>query len=283
MVAGTGTVNEGYLTSADGLRLFHRDRVLPPEHPHIALVHGVAEHGGRYRHVEEFLARHGVGSSIMDLRGHGRSEGRRVWAPGFESYLEDLDLFLRHVHSRARRVFLAGHSLGGLIAVRYAETRSPTPALRGLITSGAALRATIAPPAPVVWLLKQLNRLSSAIRLPGLVKPAQLSRDPEVVRGYETDPLVPRHLTTGLGLAGLEAGRLALAEADRIDVPTLVLHGGQDTLVDPAGSEDLHSRLRVDDRQLRIYPGLFHEIFNEPEREEVLGDVVRWVRERPVG
>jgi len=130
-----------------------------------------------------------------------------------------------------------------------------------------------------VWLLERLNRLSSATRVPGLVKPAQLARDPEVVHAYETDPLVPRHLTTGLGLAGLEAGRIALAEADRIDLPTLVLHGGLDAVADPGGSEDLHSRLRVDDKQLRIYPGLFHEVFNEPERDQVLGDVVRWVQE----
>jgi len=125
MVAETGAVQEGFLKTADGLRLFHRHRVLAADHPHVVLVHGVAEHGGRYRHVEELLASHGVGSSIMDLRGHGRSEGRRVWTPAFRSYLDDLDLFLRHVHSFANRVFLVGHSLGGLIAIRYAGNAPP--------------------------------------------------------------------------------------------------------------------------------------------------------------
>lgn len=281
MVAGTGTVHEGFITSGDGLRLFYRERLLTGEHPHIVLVHGVAEHGGRYRHVEDFLADRGVGSSILDLRGHGRSEGRRVWVQRFESYLEDLDLFLRHVRSHASRVFLAGHSLGGLIAVRYAQTRPGT--LRGLIASGVALKASITPSPPVIWVLRQLNRLSSATPVPGLVKARHLCRDPEVVRRYQGDPLIPTHLTTGLGLAGLEAGHIALAEVDRIDVPTLVLHGGHDGVVDPVGSEELHSRLRVEDKRLKIYPGLFHEIFNEPEQDEVLGDVVGWVKERSAG
>ena len=214
----------------------------------------------------------------MDLRGHGQSEGRRVWVPAFESFLEDLDLFLRHVQSHSRTVFVVGHSLGGLIAIRFAETRRP--GIRGLITSGAALRAAITPPATVMWLLRRLNRVSSATPVPGLVRPGQLSRDPVVVEQYRADPLVPGHLTTGLGLAALEAGDQALAEAERIEAPTLLLHGGADSVVDPGGSEELLSRLRVADKGLKVYPGLFHEIFNEPEREEVLADVLRWIRAR---
>jgi alpha-beta hydrolase superfamily lysophospholipase len=278
MSGGGSWVHDGDLTAGDGLRLHYRERLLPGAAAQILLVHGVAEHGGRYRRFDEFFADHGIGVSVMDLRGHGQSEGRRVWVPAFESYLEDLDLFLRHVQSHSRAVFLVGHSLGGLIAVRYAETRC-TP-FRGLIASGSALRAAITPPGPVVWLLRQVNRLSSATRVPGLVKARQLSRDPAVVRQYEADPLVPGHLTTGLGLAALEAGRLALAEAGRIEAPTLLVHGGADTVVDPGGSEELLSRLRVADKELRIYPGLFHEIFNEPEREAVLTDVLRWIEAR---
>jgi alpha-beta hydrolase superfamily lysophospholipase len=274
------SVHEGHLTSGDGLRLFYRERELGSGTAHILLVHGVAEHGGRYRGVEDFLADHSVGLSIMDLRGHGRSEGRRVWVPSFESYLEDLDLLVARTASRSDDVFLAGHSLGGLIAVRYAETRRPR--IRGLITSGAALRASVVPPRPVVWALRALNAVWSATPIPGLVKPSQLSRAPEVVRRYVEDPMVPKHLTTGLGLAGLEAGATALAEAHRIGLPTLLLHGGDDAVVDPGGSREMFAKLPVADKRLEIYPGLFHEIFNEPERERVLGDVVEWVRAHAV-
>jgi acylglycerol lipase len=272
------TVRSGHLTTGDGLRLSYRERRLPEANAQILLVHGLAEHGGRYRVFEEFFADHGIGFSVMDLRGHGQSEGRRVWVPAFESYLADLDLFLRHVRSNSQPVFLVGHSLGGLIAIRYAETRRA--ALRGLIASGAALRAAIAPPRALTWLLRQINRLSSAAPVPGLVKAGQLSRDPAVVRRYEADPLVPGYVTTGLGLAILEAGRLALAQVDKIEVPTLILHGGDDSVVDPNGSEELLSRLHVADRELKIYPGLFHEVFNEPERGDVLADVLAWIQAR---
>lgn len=278
MPAGTASVREGSIFSSDGLRLSYRERVLPHETAHVLVVHGVAEHSGRYRGLEELFVDHGIGVSLMDLRGHGQSEGRRVWTPSFESYLEDLDIFLGHVRSHARRVFLLGHSLGGLMALRYAETRPA--AIQGLILSGAALKPTIAPPAPVLWLLEQLNRVSSATPIPGLVKPRQLSRDPDVVRRYETDPLVPRHLTTGLGLATMDAARRGLADAGLVEVPTLILHGGADSVVDPSGSQELLSRLQVSDKRLTVYPGLYHEIFNEPEREDVVSEVLEWIRAR---
>jgi alpha-beta hydrolase superfamily lysophospholipase len=278
MPAVTGDLHEGSLASADGLQLHYQERVIPGARAQILVVHGLAEHCGRYEAFGQFFAGHGIGVSIMDLRGHGESEGRRVWVPSFESFLADLDLFLEHVQRHGKPVVLVGHSLGGLIALRFAENRQPP--LAGLVLSGAALKSGITPPRPVVWLLRQLNRVSSATPLPGLVKPSQVSRDPEVVRRYEADPRVPKHLTTGLGVAAMEAAPLALRDTHRVDSPTLVLHGGDDSIADPAGSRELHAGLGVQDKQLNVYPGLFHEIFNEPEREEVLTDVLRWIEER---
>jgi len=223
MSAGTGSIRDGDLTAGDGLRLHSRERVLSGAPAQILLV----QRRGRARR------------SVPPLRGVLRRPRHRRLGGGPERARAERrpsrlgpDLrdpprgprpLLGHVRSHSRPVFLVGHSLGGLIAIRLAETRR-TP-LPGLVASGAALKAAIGARWPVVWLLRQLNRVSSATPVPGLVDAGRLSRDPDVVRQYESDPLVAGHLTTGLGLAVLETGRQALADADRIETPTLLLTG----------------------------------------------------------
>jgi alpha-beta hydrolase superfamily lysophospholipase len=278
MTTPRAEIRDGYFTSSDGLQLYYRERILPDAMAHILLVHGLGEHYGRYRDTEAFLAERGIGLSMMDLRGHGQSEGKRVFTPTFEHYLDDLDRLSAHVAAHAERLFLVGHSLGGVIAIRYAETRRP--AFRGLITSGAALKSTIQPPKPVFAALQQINKLYPATPVPGLVKPERLSRDAKVVARYKRDPLVPKHMTTQFGLVVLDACDVALSEANRVALPTLVMHGGSDSVASPAGSEAFFCGLEVADKSIAIYPALYHEIFNEPERESVLSDLTQWIRER---
>ena len=273
-----GEIRDGYLRSHDGLKLYYRERIVPDAKAHILMVHGVGEHYGRYRETERFFAEQGYSMSIMDLRGHGQSEGKRVYIPSFECYLQDLDAFVAQVASRGNNTFMIGHSLGGIIAVRYVETRRP--GFRGLITSGAALRASVKPPALVFKALERVNKLYGATPVPGLVKPEQISRDPDIVARYKADPLVPKFMTTQFGMLVLDECQTALDEASEITIPTLVMHGGGDTVASPAGSEELFERLTVQDKSIAIYPRLYHEIFNEPERLSVLGDVIAWVGER---
>jgi alpha-beta hydrolase superfamily lysophospholipase len=277
-MSSKSTIHDGYLRSHDGLAFYYRERLVPSARAQIILVHGVAEHYGRYRRFEEFFAGRGIGFSMMDLRGHGQSEGRRVYVADFEDFLKDLDLLVERVESHAHRIFLVGHSLGGVIALRYAQTRHPE--FVGLVTSGAGLKASIVPPRPVFAVLELINKLYPATPVPGLVKPRQICRDQAVVRRYQTDPLVPKYLTTGFGLQALAAAETALDEADQIDLPTLIMHGGADEVADPQGSEELFRRLGVRDKRIQIYAGLYHEIFNEPERERVLTDLYRWIEER---
>ena len=278
MERAPGNVHDEYLRAADGLALYYRERTVPDARAHVVLVHGVSEHYGRYRHVEDFLARRRIGFSTIDLRGHGQSEGRRVFVQRFDEYLADVDLLVERARRHSPKLFMIGHSLGGLIAVRYCQTRQPD--FRGLITSGAALKPTIKPSPPLFFVLKALNRLYPATPVPNLVKVDKISRDPEIVRRYRSDPLVPKFLTTSFGMASLAAMEAALREAARIAIPALVMHGGGDELVAPSASEDLFQGLRVADKTLRIYPELYHELFNEPERELVLGDVASWIEGR---
>jgi lysophospholipase len=277
----SGSIHDGYLTSRDGLALYFRERRMPDARAQILFVHGVAEHYGRYRNFEAFFAGHGIGLSMMDLRGHGQSEGRRVFVPSFEAYLDDLDVLVGHVQTHAQNVFLVGHSLGGVIAIRYAQTRKPR--FRGLVTSGAALRPSTTPPRPIFEALKQINKLCLATPVPGLLKPEQVCRDAAIVRRYKSDPLVSKYITTGLAMATLDACNTAFAEAEALELPVLLLHGGADQVVDPRGTEEFFDRIRGEDKRLQLYPGLYHEIFNEPEREQVLTDVLGWVKERTRG
>ncbi len=279
MSAPRSISRDGYLSAKDGLSLYYRERLPEGARAHVVLVHGVSEHYGRYRWVEDTLAAQGIGLSMIDLRGHGQSEGARIHVNHFEEYLDDLDVLFEHVEAHAKgRIFLVGHSLGGLISVRYTQTRRPR--IRGLITSGAALKATLKPPPPVFAALRAINMVYSKARVPGMVKLEKISRDPEIVRRYRDDPLVPKFLTTGFGIASMKAMAASMRDAHLIDVPALLMHGGDDVLVDKSASEELFRGLRVADRTLKIYPRLYHEIFNEPEKQSVLSDVTRWIAER---
>lgn len=272
-------VNDGYLLSRDRLRLYYRERLIEDARAAVVLVHGVSEHYGRYRHVEEAVARAGMSFHMMDLRGHGQSEGIRVHVDRFERYLEDLDLLVEHVQrSTSQPVFLVGHSLGGLISVRYLETR--TPRFAGAVLSGPALKPTLKPPLPVFLALRAISAVRPHTPVPGLVPARHISRDTDIVMRYVSDPLVSKWLTTGFGMQSMRAMERSLEEAHRIELPLLILHGGADRLVSKEASQDLYRKVRSADRTLKIYPGFYHEVFNEPEREQVLADVLGWIAER---
>jgi len=273
-----GEIRDGYFRSRDGLLIYFREHLVPDAKAQVILVHGVAEHYGRYRDFERFLAERGYGLSMIDQRGHGQSEGKRVYTPAFDNYLDDQDLVVEHVKTHAKKIFMVGHSLGGVVALRYVQTRQPE--FLGLATSGAALEATVQPPKPVFKVLERVNKLYDATPVPGLVKPEQICRDPAIVERYKRDPLVTKYMTTQFGLVVLDACKDAFAEAGKIRIPALVMHGEGDSVAAPSGSREIHRQIASEDKQLRLYPKLYHEIFNEPERETVLADLTSWMDDR---
>jgi acylglycerol lipase len=263
--------------SSGGVSLFEQ-YWLPGTEPRgvVAIVHGYAEHSGRYAHVAEFLADRGYAVEAFDLRGHGRSAGTRARVKSANEYLLDTGRFLYRVRERHldRPIFLLGHSMGGLIATLYAITRKPS--IDGLIVSGPAISASGAP------LLMRLAVGVIAKVSPGFGMMAldanAISRDPQVVMDYVSDPLV----FTGKMQAGLLAALMrAVARIDQdmeeIELPLLVMHGREDRLAPVAASELLYARASSTDKTLKVYDGLYHEIFNEPERETVLGDLASWL------
>jgi alpha-beta hydrolase superfamily lysophospholipase len=267
---------EGELTGVGGVRLY-RQAWIPDGQPRgvVVLAHGLSEHSGRYQHVAARLVGGGFAFEAYDQRGHGRSDGPRSFVE-MDAVVADLDAQVDAAGAAHPDVplFLLGHSMGGLIATEYAirEQRK----LSGLILSSplAALEAA----SPVTRMTARVISLV-APRL-GLVDidSALVSRDPEVVRAYDADPLVFRRRLPARTVSQLAQAVSSLPERARaITVPVLIMYGSGDHLVPPAGSVMLDSVISSQDKTLKVYDGLYHEIFNEPEQKQVLGDLCAWL------
>jgi alpha-beta hydrolase superfamily lysophospholipase len=270
---------EGSFAAPDGLTLFRR-AWLPDEVSRVLLVvHGFGEHSGRYDELGAWFAARGCAVHALDHRGHGRSGGPRTHVDRFGELLDDLAAFhalVREEHPAAPITLLA-HSMGGLIALSYLAERRPS--VSGAIVSGPALAPDRAVPATRIWLARALRRVAPKLALAAGLDLTGLSRDEEVLRRYLADPLVVRTMTTSLGSELLAAGVSLRARASAIATPVLLMHGKQDTLCPVAATEEFSTQLKAAGCALRVYPELRHEIFNEPEREQVFADAWRWIEE----
>jgi alpha-beta hydrolase superfamily lysophospholipase len=234
----------------------------------VLLAHGYGEHSGRYEHVAAALNRIGAVVYACDHLGHGRSEGARARIEDFEHLvldLHELAEIARAAHPRLSFV-LVGHSMGGLLAVRYAQRYGKE--LAGLALSGAAIGD---------W--GAARALLDAPEIPDLpIDPDTLSRDPEVGRAYASDPLVYHGPFQRVTLESLvRALGQARDEADRIGMPLLYVHGDADALVPVDASLQAAESFPAPDRTVRVYPGARHEVFNETNRDEVIAELTRFV------
>jgi alpha-beta hydrolase superfamily lysophospholipase len=282
--AKTMSHHEERFTTPDGLSLYGQ-RWLPelPAGTVVAVVHGFVEHSGRYARLAEHLNRQGYAVYAMDLRGHGRSEGPRCFVRRFDQYLEDLDLFLDRVAAAEpdKPLFLFGHSMGGLIVAQWAISRpARQAAARGLVLSGPALRVG----RRLFPLLRHLAWIASLLapRMPVVrLGWRRISRDPAVVEDFRRDPLVFHgRFPVRTGAEILAAMRSVGRRMERLESPLLILHGTGDCICDVEGSLQLDRRAGSTDKTLRLYNGLYHDLFHEPERAEVLADLLAWLDAR---
>jgi len=267
----------GLFHAADGIQLLEQTWQPRRVSGVVALVHGVAEHTGRYDQLAHDLCAAGYALTAFDLRGHGRSEGQRALVRSFDAHLSDLALFMERARSRAagQPLFLMGHSMGGQIAALYAIERQPE--LNGLVLSAPAVCAGLDAPPFLLVLLRALRALAPGLPLLKL-RSHGLSQNTGVVATYDSDPLVYRGgLPTATLLAFRDASQRIQAQLGRLTLPLLVLQGLADPIVPPEGSRALMQAVGSSDKTLHLYEGMLHEVLNEPRRDQVVADLLAWL------
>jgi alpha-beta hydrolase superfamily lysophospholipase len=264
------TIDHG--TTRDGLiQLRRRWRPEGDARAAVLILHGIAEHSGRYEHVGDRLASHGLDVVAIDHRGYGRSGGRRGHVDRFSQFLDDVEDQLAQVRTLGLPTVLLGHSMGGLIATNYCVDDRPLPDL--LVLSGPAIGKPKVNPL-YAFLAPVLGRLFPTMETPDDGDPTILATDPSVGEIFYADPLRVPVPTAALGHGLLSAIDTTRERIEKLTIPTLCLHGGDDLLVPAAASEILEGMANVD---RRVIDGLYHEVFNEPVGLQLVDDVVTWL------
>lgn len=274
------TYIEETVTTTDGLRLYVRRRDLANARGGVLIAHGFGEHSGRYGALTEHLVNQNYAVTAYDHRGHGLSDGLPGHVESFSEYDEDLQKIITAARSRnqSRPLFLIGHSFGGLIALRYAARKGD--ALAGVVLSAPLIEVAVAVPAHKLMIARVGARMAPRMRLDNEINPANLSRDPEVGRAYAADPLVNRKVSAKWFAEATRAMQEAVEQAPQITMPVLAMHGTDDRLASVDATRRLFDRLGSSDKELVIYPGFYHELFNEPEKQEVFERVTEWLHQR---
>jgi len=243
----------------------------------LLVVHGAAEHSGRYMNIVNHFIPLGYGVYSLDHFGHGRSDGQRVYVESFDDYIEPLNTFYTMIRrwQPDKPIFILGHSLGGLIETYYLLDHQKE--FTGAVVSAPSIKIqdTISP--MTITMGKLLSKITPKAGLLALDAKA-VSKDPAVVEAYVTDPLVyTGKITARLAAEMLRAMQRVTDEVGTISLPMIIVQGKADRLVDPSGAQMLYDKSSSTDKTLKMYDGLYHEVFNEPEREQVLADVEEWL------
>jgi len=272
---------EGKFTGRNNFSLY-RQAWLPDIAPKAILlvVHGIAEHSGRYMNLVNYFVPKGYAVYSFDLRGHGKSDGKRSYIERFSYYIDDLQTFFNLVRTENpnTKIFMVGHSMGSTISVDYALEHQSE--LQGLIISGTTLKLGSSISKAAILMAKILSVLMPKMGVSAL-DPGGISRDPVVVAAYVNDPLnYMGKLSARFGVELLKTMEMLQSGLSEINLPILIMQGSQDRISDPASSKLLFDGVSSKDKTMKIYEGFYHEIFNDPERQQVFSDMEAWIKTR---
>ena len=270
--------DEGYFLSIRDTNIYYQYWLPEGEPQAILLVaHGISEHSGRYMNVVNHLVPAGYAVYGIDHIGHGKSDGKRVCVERFQDYTKTLKKYFDMIRGWRPQtpIFLVGHSMGGLISAAYLLEHQDE--LAGAVLSGPGIKVPDDISKAVIWAGKILSVVMPKAGIIQLDADG-ICRDPAVVDAYVNDPLVyTGKITARLGAEMLTTMQQVTATARKIRLPIIILQGGRDKLVDPSGAQLLYDTVGSADKTIKIYDGLYHEVFNEPEHEQVLDDVKVWL------
>lgn len=262
------------LRASDGLNLNYY--AAPNEAASFTLltIHGLGEHAGRYEWLAEQVIEAGGEMFALDLRGHGLSKGKRGHTPSYPQLLDDLQRFITHVQTPSRPLFLFGHSLGGGLAIQYA-LRNPT--LTGLIASAPLLRLAFEPPAWKLALARMLVKVLPSFSLDRGIEHWKLTRNEEIREAYERDTLAHDRVSAAMTVGFLDAARWNLDHAHELTTPALLMHGKADQVTSWEATAEFAANT-PQPAEIITYPPCYHELINEPERVQIVADMLRWIK-----
>lgn len=266
-----------YFFGAGGLKLFFRSYKVNAPQAAFIVIHGLGEHSQRYLNFINFFNQKKFNLYLFDLPGHGLSFGRKGHILNFNEYILDVKEFYGLVKNKeeTKNIFLLGHSLGGLITLRFAQEFGQN--LKGVIVSSPALKSLVSSSVFKIYLINLLSNILPEITFFNQVNPDYLSHNKQVIENYRNDKLVHRRISarcfTEMSKAMLEVYK----KVGLIKLPCLMLQAGDDKIVSASAVSSFFKRLQAPKKQLNVYPGFYHELFNEPENEKVFNDIYNWV------
>lgn len=263
-----------------GVRIFYQRWV--PDRPKGVLVvaHGGAEHSGRYTHLAERFSGKGYAVYALDHRGLGRSGGVRGDVEKFEYYLDDLETFVKIASSQypEAKLFLLGHSIGGLLVLGCAARNSRVAS--GVVASSPCLDLSMKVPPVKAALGRFLARVNPTLALDNGIPSDGISRDKEVVAAYNRDPLRYGKVTTRFFVELTRGMEMVRGMAKSLKMPSLIMQAGDDKLVSKEATRKFFDEIEFQDKEFKLWDGLYHELFNEPEKEQVFELVETWIEKR---
>lgn len=240
---------------------------------HVIIVHGLAEHQGRYNVVAQDLNAAGFNVTRFDHLGHGQSDGKRGYIDDFQTLIDDVAVVVNNIKQDFpnEKIFMLGHSMGGFLTAAFG-VKYPN-VIAGQITSGAAIIEL-----PIFKDLAKIDfNADPFIAVPNSLS-ALISHDQEVISAYDNDPLVLQETTQKLlGQVFITGAKWLTANLNQYNYPCLILHGADDQIVIPQASKTMFEQIKSTDKNIIIYDSLFHEILNEPERDIVMKDIIAWL------